>query len=88
MDNHAQAEIREYATTIGEQIVKPLFPNVWQAFLDYRLNALTLTGPEVKAIKWFLEGNEVGPLDRGPIVVGWNKREATEFHAKLERLGL
>lgn len=36
MDPHAQLEIRDYATAIGEQIVKPLFPVVWEAFLDYR----------------------------------------------------
>ena len=36
MDSHAQLEIRDYATTIGEQIVKPLFPLVWEAFVDYR----------------------------------------------------
>jgi thymidylate synthase (FAD) len=29
MDHHAQLEIRNYATTIGEQIVKPLFPVAW-----------------------------------------------------------
>jgi thymidylate synthase (FAD) len=28
MDPHAQQEIRDYATTIGEQIVRPLFPVV------------------------------------------------------------
>lgn len=43
MHSHAQKEIRDYATIIGEQIVRPLFPNVWQAFIDYRLEALTLT---------------------------------------------
>ena len=43
MDSHAQYEIREYATTIGEQILQPLFPIVWQAFLDYRVHATSLT---------------------------------------------
>src|SRR4029079_18437358 len=36
MDSHAQLEIRQYATTIGERIVQPLFPLVWEAFVDYR----------------------------------------------------
>lgn len=44
MDSHAQLEIRQYATTIGEKIVAPLFPIVWEAFLDYRMNATFLTG--------------------------------------------
>ena len=39
MDSHAQLEIREYATTIGEQIIKPLFPVVWEAFEDYRMGS-------------------------------------------------
>jgi thymidylate synthase (FAD) len=43
MDSHAQLEIRQYATTIGEQIVKPLFPLVWEAFTDYRLDGMFLS---------------------------------------------
>ncbi len=43
MDSHAQWEIREYATTIGQQIVRPLFPLVWEAFVDYRLQGMFLT---------------------------------------------
>ena len=43
MDQHAQLEIRRYAETIGREIVAPLFPLVWEAFLDYRVEALRLT---------------------------------------------
>ena len=43
MDSHAQWEIRQYATTIGEQILRPLFPIAWEAFVDYRMNATFLT---------------------------------------------
>ncbi len=43
MDSHAQQEIRDYAKTIGEQIVQPLFPLVWEAFSDYRLGGMFLT---------------------------------------------
>ncbi len=43
MDSHAQWEIREYASTIGRQIVQPLFPLVWEAFVDYRLEGLFLS---------------------------------------------
>jgi thymidylate synthase (FAD) len=43
MDAHAQQEIRDYATTIGQQIVRPLFPLTWEAFVDYRLEAMFLT---------------------------------------------
>ncbi len=43
MDVHAQLEIRRYAETIGQEIVQPLFPLVWEAFLDYRVDAMRLT---------------------------------------------
>jgi thymidylate synthase (FAD) len=43
MDEHAQWEIRAYATTIGQEIVRPLFPLVWEAFVDYRLEGLFLS---------------------------------------------
>ena len=36
-------EIRDYSATIGEKIVKPLFPVVWEAFEDYRLGGLFLS---------------------------------------------
>lgn len=50
MDSHAQKEIRDYATTIGEQIVKPLFPIVWEAFEDYRLHGTFLSRLDKKAV--------------------------------------
>jgi thymidylate synthase (FAD) len=43
MDDHAQYEIRTYARTMGEEIVQPLFPLVWEAFVDFRLAAIYLT---------------------------------------------
>ncbi|MGD9723313.1 MAG: FAD-dependent thymidylate synthase [Pirellulales bacterium] len=50
MDTHAQWEIREYATAIGRQIVQPLFPLVWEAFVDYRLAGLFLSRLESELI--------------------------------------
>ncbi len=50
MDSHAQFEIRSYATAIGEQIVQPLFPLVWEAFVDYRLEAMSLSRLERELI--------------------------------------
>lgn len=51
MDSHAQWEIREYATTLAEKIVQPLFPIVWEAFLDYRRNAMFLTRLDIEVIQ-------------------------------------
>lgn len=83
MDSHAQQEIRDFATSIGEHIVRPLFPVVWEAFLDYRLNAITLTGPEIRLIK------ANGDMDKATAIAsGMSKRELVEFLDKVSRLGI
>ena len=46
----AQQEIREYANAIFE-CIKPLIPFTAQAFLDFRVNAMTLTGPEIASLR-------------------------------------
>lgn len=51
MDPHAQEEIRLYATTIGREIVRPLFPVVWEAFEDYRMGGTSLTRLELGVIQ-------------------------------------
>jgi thymidylate synthase (FAD) len=55
MDSHAQWEIREYARTVGEQIVQPLFPLVWEAFVDYRMEGLFLTRLDREVIRRLME---------------------------------
>ena len=50
MDSHAQLEIRQYATTIGEQIVQPLFPLVWEAFTDFRLGSMSFSRVELDLV--------------------------------------
>ena len=47
MDMHAQEEIRQYANTIAHEIVSKWVPLTWEAFVDYRLNALSLSATEV-----------------------------------------
>ncbi|MEI6209703.1 MAG: hypothetical protein WCP20_23205 [Desulfuromonadales bacterium] len=44
---HAQYEIRQYANTIGNEIVSKWIPHTWAAFLDYRLNSISLSGTEI-----------------------------------------
>ena len=46
----AQQEIRDYANAIFKRI-EPLLPLTMKAFLDFRVNAITLSGPEIAAIK-------------------------------------
>jgi thymidylate synthase (FAD) len=73
MDHHAQKEIRDYATAIYE-LIQPLVPLSMEAFQDFRVNAMQLTGPEIEAIA---EGK--------PIESPGEKRE---FEEKLKRLKL
>ena len=100
MDSHAQLEIRQYATTIGEQIVAKLFPTVWEAFIDYRRDALALSRLEIEHIQRLsqLAGSKglslpVGQdvfLESQPEV--WKSlsrsRERDECRSKLELMGL
>ena len=51
MEDHAQHEIRQYAATIGTQIVARWVPLAWQAFLDYMLNKVVLSAPEVELLR-------------------------------------
>jgi len=47
MDAHAQQETRDFANVIGD-IVKLWMPSLWQAFVDFRLEAIILLGLELK----------------------------------------
>jgi len=94
MDSHAQTEIRQYAKVIGEEIVARWVPFVWEAFRDYRLNAMRLSGPETELMRlliaqdqpaakeWLKEHGWVSLKD------GKKSREAKELEVKLESLGL
>lgn len=94
MDSHAQAEIRQYATLIGEEIVARWVPTAWEAFKDYRLNAMRLSGPDVELMRmliakdhsaaaaWLAERGWIDPKS------GKKSREAKELEVKLDALGL
>jgi thymidylate synthase (FAD) len=62
MDKHAQFEIRSYANIIGNEIVSKWCPIVWEAFGDYRLNALHLSKIELEIIRRIVTGNEKGAI--------------------------
>lgn len=83
MDSHAQYEIRQYANVIGGDIVAKVFPMAWQAFLDYRLNAMTFSATEQQVLSSMLI--ERRPLEEA-LELFENKRECQEFKAKIERL--
>ncbi|MDJ1407725.1 MAG: FAD-dependent thymidylate synthase [Candidatus Midichloria sp.] len=77
-DDHAQYEIRVYADIILD-IVKKWVPFTYEAFLDYRLNAVNISGKSVAVIKKKLAGENVTAED-----VGISKREWQELISLLE----
>lgn len=100
MDSHAQLEIREYSATIGRKIVQPLFPLVWEAFEDYRLQASELSRLEIGCIQRLMQhaaaNGRVPPLSVEAFLAvqdpSWREltrcRERDECLAKLQELGL
>lgn len=95
MDVHAQQEIRQYATTIGEQIVQPLFPLAWEAFIDYQQESLQLTRLEQKVIARLASAGRV-PAGNNDFLAAQDPawahlercRERDECRLKLVRLGI
>lgn len=87
MDKHAQQEIREYATIIGEQIIAPLFPICWEAFSDYRLNGMFLSRMDIEAIQSFMKTLASNQPQETDFIYSQNKREKEETINKLKRLG-
>lgn len=54
MDSHAQQEIRRFADAIGYGIVAPLFPMVWEAFVNYRMHATFVSEPAKEVLEYLL----------------------------------
>jgi thymidylate synthase (FAD) len=98
MDSHAQLEIRRYAETIGREIVQPLFPLVWEAFLDYRVEAMRLTRLDREVISRLVAQSAAAGLPatheaflaaQHPSWTGLERcRERDECLGKLVSLGL
>ena len=95
MEEHAQLEIREYATIIGEEIVKPLFPCAYEAFVDYRLQSESLSRLEQEVIARLASTKKIpASLDDfmscgDPSWQGLTRcRERDEALAKLVKMGL
>ena len=95
MDPHAQWEIRQYAQTIGREIVRPLFPLVWEAFVDYRLEAVQLTRLDREVIARLATAGRLPATETDFIAAGdpaWARlsrcRERDECRDKLVQLSL
>jgi thymidylate synthase (FAD) len=77
-DPHAQYEIRVYAELMLD-IVKKWVPLAYEAFMEYRVNAVSFSGNGLKAIKAMLTGDTVTAETSG-----MSKREWNEFASILE----
>jgi thymidylate synthase (FAD) len=95
MDVHAQQEIRQYATVIGQQIVQPLFPLTWEAFIDYQQESLQLTRLEQGVIARLASAGRVPAAEADFLAAqdpAWAElqrcRERDECREKLVRLGI
>lgn len=81
--------------TIGLEIVRPLFPVVWEAFADYRLEGLHLSRLEQDVIARLAAAGKL-PAGEADFLAAqdpnWVKlercRERDECREKLVRLGL
>jgi thymidylate synthase (FAD) len=78
-DAHAQYEIRAYAEAMMET-VKAWVPTGYQAFLDYRLGAVTLSAQMLAVVRRMLAGEPVEQADSG-----LSKREWAELMVCLDR---
>ena len=95
MESNAQQEIVEYATTIGHEIVKPLFPLAWEAFEDYRLDSMKLSRLEQGVLSRLAIAGQI-PATREQFLQcqdeSWKNlercRERDECLEKLTRLNL
>ena len=100
MDSHAQQEIRDYSIAIGQEIVKPLFPLVWEAFEDYRMGGMFLTRLDHEVIARLMsaarEQNAAPPFEESLFLEvqdeTWKPltrcRERDECREKLQRMGI
>jgi thymidylate synthase (FAD) len=96
MAPEAQYEIRQYANIIGHEIVKKWVPMTWEAFLDYRLNSLTLSSKEISIVSNLINDKPDEALKimcKNGMLTMENKKwkqtgEAREFEKKLKGLGI
>ncbi len=95
MDVHAQLEIRRYAETMGREIVAPLLPLVWEAFLDYRVHGMALSRLEQEVVARLASAGAIPASEPAFLAAGdtsWANltrcRERDECREKLVRLGI
>lgn len=96
MEEHAQLEIRLYAETIGNEIVGRWCPMAWEAFKDYRVDAVSFSKDE-QALLGILFREGAAAAVRKAESLEWLscgdgkpvfQFERAEFEDKLAKLGI
>lgn len=83
MDPHAQKEIRAYADKMAE-MAKVVCPIAYEAFMDYQLEAVSFSGPELRLLTSYLSSFSA-ELDE-LTAAGLSKREARELLDKIQSI--
>lgn len=84
MEKNAQLEIREYANTIGNEIVKRWAPIAWEAFEEYALNSKEFSGFELELLS-LLANSKIDEAKQRAIEYGWLKYKNDELIFNMER---
>lgn len=97
MAENAQYEIRTYAEVMGKEILAKWCPITWEAFLDYRFNAVSYSGLELQVLQALNAGDEKQAMELAE-KFGWlsrredgslkRNRERIEFEEKLGNMNM
>lgn len=77
LDKHAQKEVRQFASRMFEMVVE-LYPMVSQAFIDYRMGAITLSVFEIQMLRDYINYKVYDPSSL------LTKAEIQDFEKKLD----
>jgi thymidylate synthase (FAD) len=95
MDSHAQYEIRKYSEVMGNEILAKWCPLTWEAFLDYRVNAVNFTRLEFEIMQHIMTGDKNKAIETAkgfgfikPDGELKRNREREEFETKLTSLNI
>ena len=80
-DPHAQYEIRAYAE-IDARDAQALGSDRYEAFLEYRMNAVTISATGLGVIRRMLAGEQVTPADSGLSDREWRELMAARLELK------
>ncbi len=90
LDAHAQYEIRVFGEAMA-RVIRDAFPLTYEAFEDYQVNALKLSGKEIGIFRHIAKRLPIAKEAAEEITLRafqGNKREAQEFIEKLGRMGV